>query len=347
MIVVDGKELNLSAPQTDNEKMVSEWIKSHRNDKPVIIKNPNPLTADKILYKPPLSFDVSGTRLNPDTGQNEKWIYCKRAVINNKNGFKTYPPERFSIKIEEKLSYQGNAELLFFLTNSSIVGLSQFGLIVENKEEEAKLKLTKVSAEYEVGSWIMNKLPENEVVQYAWRWNLQDIEEKTDSELRMELFELIKSFETARDKKRGYEAFINEMKNTSNVVKIGSYFNKSVKDKVVGFNKLNWNCYYIGTTDIICQIPPARFNVDKEEYVIQYLVSNEKEQKEFLNAISGGVDEMAFIGGDYKMIKNAAKLRKWAMDNLGEDIGLKSIDEGCKIIDGLIALKKPQEVPAE
>jgi hypothetical protein len=337
MIVVNNTELNLSNPTTENELWVSKWITEKKDSRPVKIKRKMPFTGKSILLRPPLTFDLSATITNPNSGISEKWVLCKTPNISN-SGFKTYPADFFSIKTEVELDFKGsgNAERLFFLMN--VIGVHQMGLVIENKEEEAKLALNKNSYEYEVGYWIMSKLSADDIIRYAWRWNINDIDGKSDAELRVEMLDLIKSLELKKDSKKGFKAFLEE-------VKSGGYFNKSVKDGVVAFNKVNWNCIYKGTTDVICQIPPARWDVDKEEFVIQHLVNNEKERGEFLLAISGGIDDIAAKGDDYTQIRNAAKLRKYAKARFDYDIGLVTLEEGYKIIEGL--LKKPEEVTQE
>ena len=342
MIVVDGKELNISNPVTDNEIFVSDWMKKFRSDKKkpdgtygsVTIVDVYPFDKKKIALKKPRRFDIAGVRVNTGSGREgsegsgirESWVLCLKKPVVNRNGEKYYPKLHWGFYRSTTLSVNENLELIFFLTQ--IVNLQQFGFVIENKEEIAKKKLDTRKAEYEVGDWIMNKCTPEEIVKLSYRWGL-DLEDKSDSELRDELFEKIKSMERSKDKKRGYQVFIDEMNSNSEIMKIATYFYKAIKDNKVSKNPTNRTFFWSDTTEVIGGfVPPERWAKDPEEYMVEYLSKNPKELELFMAGIEGDVNKLATEIGDYMMIKNAMQLRKWMKDKTGFDIGLCPLGEG-------------------
>jgi hypothetical protein len=241
MIVCNGQELNLSVPTTDNENFVLEWTTKFREEKGengvIVLKDTTPLTKNRKIFKPKRGFDVSGSRVNPKTGIKEKWMYCTQQPRSfGKSDRKIYSKHHANFFNELRLSVKDDMELIFCLLN--FVNIGQFGFYIENKEEVAKKKLDQRKAASEVENWINNKCKPEEIIKLAYRWGL-DPEDKSDAELRVELFEKISSFEQTKDKKRGYQVFIDEMNSNSNVMKIATYFYKGIQDKKIGKNPSN------------------------------------------------------------------------------------------------------------
>lgn len=334
MIVVDNKELNISNPQSYNEKWVAKWIKEFKESKrkedgthgTVTLLDLAPINKNRLVFKPPRRFDIAAEKINPETGVKEYWMVCQKRPTIRKNGEKYYPKLHWGFFRQITLTVDDNIELILFLTQ--IVNIQQFGFVVENKQEKAKQKLDARKAEYEVGNWINNKCTPEEIIKLSYRWGLDPVD-KSDEELRDELFDRIRSMESSGDKKRGYKSFIEEMNSDSEIMKTATYFYKAVHDKKIAFNPSNRTCYWADTSEIIGGvIPPVRFAKDKEEYIIDYLHNDPKELELFMRSIEGEVDKIAADIGDYNNIKNPAKLRGWMKTKTGFDIGLVSLEDG-------------------
>lgn len=331
MILVDGKELNLSVPKSDtarwdlltyNERWACEGIQAVRELKEVVLKSQSPINKKKFL-KQATEFDLVARRKNPETGVDEKWVFCDNSKTNLKTGAKSYPAK--ILKIRTEASYT-SPELMFFLTNPEL-RKDLVGFVVENKAQDAKIKNSVRKVDAEVSNWIFNKCTKADIIQLSYRWGLGEIDVKSDDELRDELYETIKSAEAKKDIKKGFQFFIDEMNSNSDVAKVATYFNKAIQDKLIGFNPTNRTCFWQGTAEVIGGIiPPVRFSQDKEEYVIQYLCSNPEEKDLFLMSLAGSADGIALQTGDYMMINNVGKLRKWAKDTMGLSMDIESLD---------------------
>ncbi|MBN1683746.1 hypothetical protein JW865_09375 [Candidatus Bathyarchaeota archaeon] len=326
VIVVDGVELNLSIPKSDevrwdkltyNEKWFCDGIQSVIGLKNIVLKNKKPINK-KYFLKQATGFDLVAKRKNPETGIDEKWVFCDKVELNSKTGVKRYPAKRLSIRHEAVYT---DPSLMFFLTTKEL-RLDKVGFVVENKEQDAKIKNSIRKVEAEVSNWIFNKCTKEDIIKLSYRWGVS-IKDKSEDELRDSLYERVAYFESNKNSEKGYKLFIEEVNSDSDVAKVATYFFKAIEDEVIAFNPSKRIAYWTGTDEAIGPvIPPARYAKDKEEYIIQYLSNNLSEKQLFFDSLSGDADEIAAKTGDYMMISNVMKLKAWVRANL--DTELKS-----------------------
>jgi hypothetical protein len=361
MIVVDGKELNLSVPIPDDhasDEEIARWNSLTNNERKVIrgiadirkkskylkLIDPRKFNLQQILTKTPRHrFDCSGTRVNQDTGVREQWLLSnERPKIVRDN--KVYTKQRISFWKEIEFNTENQSDLIYVLLN--IVDVKQFGLIVENKEEEALKRISTRKYKAEVENWLFNKLSDKEVQKHAYRWGL-NVKSLSVPELRVELFDAIELNELKTNKSRGFKTFLDEMNSDTDIVRIGSYFMDALQRKIVSFSKQR-QCVYTDTGEVIGGIiPPERFKNDKEEYIIQYLVKDKTAQDYFLASLTNN-EEVIEVNEDYMMFTHPAKLMSWVLKNYGVNIGRITIEEGRKkaaeIIENANAAKPMEEV---
>lgn len=360
MIVVDGNELNLSVaipgqnakPEekqkwealSPNEQWAIKEMQKIRQKRKVILTDTKPKDLYRMALKPKTGFDISGKRSNPDTGVSEQWQFCveKPKVINGQKVYKTH-----NIQFWNRLALnpEKQADMIFMI--SEIVKSGNVGLKILDKKKEAQKIISARKAESAAEYWLFNKCTDKDVTNLSYRWGLQDVDEKSGEELRVELFDFIKIRESQRDLKRGFEAFVNEMTSNSEVIKIGSAFHKAYQAKQIGFNPQTRKCFWTGTNESIGPvISPQVFKRDKEEYIIQWLADNPKEAHLFMESIDPKyikeveetVSEPEEKTEDYRSIKNLPKLRSVAKKDLGLIIPMdKKWDEAIEIIETHIA----------
>jgi hypothetical protein len=336
MIVVDNKELNLSIPIGDpefenlsyNEKLAIEKMDEISKLKSFKLVYTKKLDLYQIAKKATRGFDVSGAYVNPKTHRKEKWVYCNVNPLI-KGTLKYYPIFHLPLnKVTENIfNPQSDAELIFFLT--TIVNVSKAGFKIEDKAGDAKRSIGAVRNEVKVKHWILEKCSDDDILKLSLRWGIS-INDKTNDELRFELLAVIERNEKLTDtNKRGYSVFLKEVENSSDVIRIGSYFMNEVKKGTIVFNPTSRTCVWAGTNgEALCGvIPPQRYSHDKEEYVIQYLVSNPEAQKLFLDSIT---DEKTIeLNDDYTLISHVKKLQAWAKKKTGETFpNSYKLDEG-------------------
>ena len=320
LIVVDGNELNLSVPVTDkerfdklttNEKWVIEKFQELKQLKKIRIIDRKALDKMQMAIKPKLGFDLSADRINPETGSKEKWIYCENKAII-KNGVKTYPVKHISHFWHSGVEFT-SVDMMFFLLY--IMNVKKFNLVVEDREAEATARINKERNKSKVEDWIYNRLLDKEVEPICLRWGIS-IEEKSVSELRVELIELISRNEKIQGSKRGFKTFLDEMNSQSEVVKIGSYVNNAIQKKQIAFNPTKRSFFWADSSETIGGvIPPARMN-DKEEYLIQYLLTNQDERELFLASVTD--DKLIAMNEDYMLVPHVKTLQSMAKTKFGE-----------------------------
>ena len=328
MIIAENKELNLSVDPksagwdnlSPNEKWVIERFIEIRKTPSIVLIDTKPMDKMRLLRKVPTGFDLSGSRIHPDTGVKEKWVFCDRAVITN-SGYKTYPAKHYEFFNRIELSTAKNVDLIFFLLD--IVDVSQFGFVIEDKAADARRRIETNKLRAETENWIYSTCTDEDINNLAYRWQLTDIGLKDTSELRLDLFQFISANEAKKDGKQGYKAFIKEMTADSEIVKIGAYFNEAVKNNKIAFNPSNRTCYYSGTNELIMDavIPPDWFKHNPNEYVIQWLFKNPKDKELFLASIKpADVREVIKTSGDWRLMVNYPQIRKFAKETYGIDL---------------------------
>jgi hypothetical protein len=352
MIVVDKKELNLDTPVTHNELLVSKWISDQKekrgNDAVIKLIDITPLKKNQLVFKQPKGFDVSGHKVNSKTGVKEYWIYCDQNPKVLKNGEKYYPKKHLRFFREASFSLNGDAALLYFLLE--VVDVKQFGFIVEDKEAMAKKKLDMRRNASIVENIILEKLTKEDVVKFAGRWGIK-VDGKGDNELRDELWEAIKVMnEKARksgdDDNKIFRQFIAEANSDGTIVKVGMYFYKALKDKLISFNPNNRTYFWTDSHEVLGGYIPPNMIHSKEEYIINLLTNDEKERNQFMMVLGGEVDKVAADAGDYKMIKSPMAKKAWAKKHLGLEIPLVRLEEGDKLIEEFLN-KSKEQVPTE
>lgn len=337
MIIVDDKTLNLTVDEflKDGEKN-PEWEKLSLNEqwainklieiykiKKLRIVNPKKMDKYQLATKPTKGFDISGRRPHPTTGVMQHWRYSDQPPIGKDK--KYFPTAHRAYFREATFVGKDQPELILFLMY--IVNLPKQGFVIENKQEESKKVIAERRLSYSVGNWINNKLSGVEINKYAYRWGIRDIQEKSEEEVRNELFNLVARLDgEKRDEKRGFQAFLDEINSDSDVVKIGAAFYKGIEDNQIAFDKSSRRCFWSNTSEPIGNvIPPQRFAIDKEEYIIQYLVNNPKDKELFLSTMKDEVKDVGQLTEDYTLIKIPAQLRGWALKNHDLKIPIESI----------------------
>jgi len=295
VVVVNEKELNLSTilegeKRDPNEVWALEQIAEIRKIKSFRFYNRKPLQKNNLMFKQRISIDLTGTRLNPKTGIPEKWKISPGPLY--KNGITIYPRKVYQMENNLILTPDkgdNNIYILFFL---HMVNLGQFGYVIENKQVEAESRAQTRILRNKVETIIYQKLLITEVQQIAYRYNLSNIEDKGEAELRNELFDYIEAQHKKNDTKIGFQSFLDEFQGNMLYPSLAAKLNKATKDKIVEYNRDQKNIKYVGSNLIICQIPPSNYDRDKEEYVTKFLFDHEKERNIFLGACVGIFDQI-------------------------------------------------------
>lgn len=354
MIIVDNKELNLSIPVGDpefeklsyNEKLAIKKMDEISKLKSFKLVYSKKLDMYQIMKKAQRIIDVSGAYINPETHRKEKWVYCNVNPLI-KGTLKYYPVFHLPLnKVTENIfDTQQDTELIFFLSN--IINLSTTGFKIENKVDDAKKSIGATRNKTKVEHWILEKCTEDDISKLSLRWGLST-DDKSDEELRLELLNVLEINEkSTATEKRGYSLFLKEVESSSDTIRIGSYFMNEVKKGTIVFNSFNRTCVWQGTNgDTIGGIiPPQRFAHDKEEYIIQYLVSNVEARNIFLASITDS--KTIELNEDYTLITHVKTLQSWAKKKFGETFPSNfKLEEGKNWITEYLA-KQSQLEPEE
>jgi hypothetical protein len=343
MIVVDNVPLTLSvtpdqkarwAELTPNEQWAVEQILKIKERKEVTLYDPSPINR-KYFFKPSRGFDLVGYRINA-SGMREKWVFCDSPVLNNTTGHIRYPAKHLNLRNSATYFTNTNADIAFFLTNPEIK-LDKIGFKIEDRAGDAIVKVESRKQEAEISHWINNKLTNADIKALSYRWGLSDVHDKSDAELREELYDTVKAYEIKKDPKRNYKLFLKELESDTDVAKIASYFNVAVEKGLITFNKSNRTCVYKNTDEKIGGvIPPVSFASNSADYMIDYLVDHPEEWDLFSKTISGQLDQVAFDIDDYKSITNTGKLRSWAISKGYNSVKMSPRVEMIEAIDKLI-----------
>lgn len=274
-----------------NEIWALKKIAELRKVKKFKFINNQPIQKEKILFKPKPSWDLAANIMNPETGVSEKWTFCARPK-REKNGDTRYPTHHYrapsitSFTLETDKEAGAN-ELIFFL---SILNLKQFGYFIEDKRKIAQEKMDKRRLDLDTQKWIYDRLQYSEVRKLAYRYNISNIEEAEELELRHSLYEKVAALDKNINVKQGFQTFLNEFEADMTYTSIVAHLNKAVKDKIIEWDRSHMNIRYTKSNMTICQIPPERWDYDKEEFVAEWLLLHEKERNIFFGACAGLFD---------------------------------------------------------
>ena len=324
MFIVDGKLLNLSNGGTTKlEKEVYADLQKIRERKDfVIIKDPKPYRYSdekEKLEKQAIGFKMHCTSKGED-GISHRWIYTTREPVETKAGGLRYKPNPMVIIDFLQLDPTTETEKVYFLTK--VLTVSRYGLVVEDKEQEAKKQLVKDQDKLAVEFYIKNpKSPKtlDELRFLAVGWGLSKAEDMPENLFRVEFFNRVQQL---NDKYlttgRGYKEFLKEIENFGEDVKLRTYVYKAIREKIIIWDSEKLKFYWTGEDKrTICVVPPMKVS-KKEEYLLSHLLQDNDDKSILMNSIEGAVDDLPVIDiEDLKNIGHVMTLRKKIKELMG------------------------------
>jgi len=315
MIIVDGKQLNLRDGNTKAEKWVIARMKAIKDKKDlVVIKDPKPYKYDdrgRKLKKEANGFKLTTRRIN-DNGAYENWAYCTKSKTNPNTGNKEFVPAHYIMVGEDYLNPGKDSERIFFLTE--IMNVSDYGLIVEDKEKDAQVQLSKEVEEGDVAMYIKSNrspLTVDQLRLLALSWGMGNANELPESILRIDFFKRVSESKGKRG--RGYKGFLQDVDNLlsdkDNEVKMRAIVELALKSKVIAWDETRLKMLWGGTDRIICAIPPNKIT-EKREFLNQHFSTHKNDREILYASVEGAVDDMPVFGfEDLKRIGNLPKLK--------------------------------------
>jgi hypothetical protein len=220
MLLKDGKEFNLEAPENRKElEAFLEALPMFNEHTPVVVKyHPNLLRWSSIngRWESPEARTLPNRQVINRPGKgNETWIYCENYEQHaSTNAILTRTPWDFELTGNRSIEWL-NKDLAFYLWISTFCGNGEQATtsavyIFENREAEAKKRLTVEKLEARVKSLILNDdteggLSDNKITEMARAYQMPSTLGINES--RQKLFNI------AQREQNGFNKFLSLLEN--------------------------------------------------------------------------------------------------------------------------------------